>query len=101
MIAGFERRRRGQVVLDGLDVANVPPHKRNMVTVFQNCALFHAHTDVEKNVAFGLKYTDTSKEDGRRMVGRALELVRLSGYEKRRPNQALRRAAAARGPRPR
>jgi spermidine/putrescine transport system ATP-binding protein len=86
MIAGFERPSEGQVVLDGLDVANVPPHKRNVNTVFQNYALF-PHLNVEKNVAFGLKYKDTSKEDGRRMVGRALDLVRLSGYEKRRPHQ--------------
>ena len=86
MIAGFERPSEGQVVLDGLDVANVPPHKRNVNTVFQNYALF-PHLNVEKNVAFGLKYKDASKEDGRRMVGRALELVRLDGYEKRRPNQ--------------
>ena len=86
MIAGFERPSEGQVVLDGVDVANVPPHKRNVNTVFQNYALF-PHLNVEKNVAFGLKYKETAKEDARRMVGRALELVRLDGYEKRRPNQ--------------
>jgi len=86
MIAGFERPTEGQVVLDGTDVATVPPHKRNVNTVFQNYALF-PHLNVEKNVAFGLRYKDTSKGEGGRLVGRALELVRLSGYEKRRPNQ--------------
>jgi spermidine/putrescine transport system ATP-binding protein len=86
MIAGFERPTDGQVVLDGVDVATVPPHKRNVNTVFQNYALF-PHLNVEKNVAFGLRYQDTSKADGARMVGRSLELVRLTGYEKRRPNQ--------------
>jgi len=86
MIAGFERPTEGQVVLDGADVATVPPHRRNVNTVFQNYALF-PHLNVEKNVAFGLKYKDTSKEESRRLVGRALELVRLSGYERRRPNQ--------------
>ena len=86
MIAGFERPSEGQVVLDGLDVATVPPHKRNVNTVFQNYALF-PHLNVERNVAFGLKYKDTSKEEARRQVGRALELVRLSGFERRRPNQ--------------
>ena len=86
MIAGFERPTEGQVVLDGTDVANVPPHKRHVNTVFQNYALF-PHLNVEKNVAFGLRYKETSKEESGRLVGRALELVRLSGYEKRRPNQ--------------
>ena len=86
MIAGFERPTEGQVVLDGTDVATVPPHKRNVNTVFQNYALF-PHLNVEKNVAFGLRYKETSKEESGRLVGRALELVRLSGYEKRRPNQ--------------
>jgi spermidine/putrescine transport system ATP-binding protein len=86
MIAGFERPTEGQVVLDGSDVATVPPHKRNVNTVFQNYALF-PHLNVEKNVSFGLRYKDTSKAEGERMVGRALDLVRLSGYQKRRPNQ--------------
>jgi spermidine/putrescine transport system ATP-binding protein len=86
MIAGFERPTDGQVVLDGVDVANVPPHKRNVNTVFQNYALF-PHLNVEKNVAFGLRYQETSKAESARMVARALELVRLSGFEKRRPNQ--------------
>src|SRR5919106_304042 len=86
MIAGFERPTDGQVVLDGMDVATVPPHKRNVNTVFQNYALF-PHLNVEKNVAFGLRYQHTSKAESARMVGRSLELVRLAGYEKRRPNQ--------------
>jgi spermidine/putrescine transport system ATP-binding protein len=86
MIAGFERPTDGQVVLDGTDVATVPPHKRNVNTVFQNYALF-PHLNVEKNVAFGLRYQDSTKAESARMVGRSLELVRLSGYEKRRPNQ--------------
>ena len=86
MIAGFERPTDGQVVLDGMDVASVPPHKRNVNTVFQNYALF-PHLNVEKNVAFGLRYQSISKAESAKMVGRSLELVRLNGYEKRRPNQ--------------
>jgi spermidine/putrescine transport system ATP-binding protein len=86
MIAGFERPTEGQVVLDGVDVATTPPHKRNVNTVFQNYALF-PHLTVERNVAFGLRYKEASREESDRLVGRALELVRLSGYEKRRPNQ--------------
>ena len=86
MIAGFERPTEGQVVLDGVDVATTPPHKRNVNTVFQNYALF-PHLTVERNVAFGLRYKEASREESDRLVGRSLELVRLSGYEKRRPNQ--------------
>jgi spermidine/putrescine transport system ATP-binding protein len=86
MIAGFERPTEGQVVLDGVDVAATPPHKRNVNTVFQNYALF-PHLNVEKNVAFGLKYQQASKQETAERVGRSLELVRLEGYHKRRPNQ--------------
>jgi spermidine/putrescine transport system ATP-binding protein len=86
MIAGFERPTEGQVVLDGVDVVTTPPHKRNVNTVFQNYALF-PHLNVERNVAFGLKYQQVSKAEAVERVGRALELVRLEGYQKRRPNQ--------------
>jgi spermidine/putrescine transport system ATP-binding protein len=86
MIAGFERPTEGQIVLDGVDMAQTPPHKRNVNTVFQNYALF-PHLNVEKNVGFGLKYQKVSKQDMTERVGRALELVRLTGFEKRRPNQ--------------
>jgi spermidine/putrescine transport system ATP-binding protein len=86
MIAGFERPTEGQILLDGEDMASTPPHKRNVNTVFQNYALF-PHLTVEKNVAFGLKYHDVTKAEQRERVGRALDLVRLTGFEKRRPNQ--------------
>jgi spermidine/putrescine transport system ATP-binding protein len=86
MIAGFERPTEGQILLDGADVARVPPHRRQVNTVFQNYALF-PHLNVEKNVAFGLRYKDGSKEASSDRVRKALSLVRLEGYEKRRPNQ--------------
>jgi spermidine/putrescine transport system ATP-binding protein len=86
MIAGFERPTEGQILLDGLDVARVPPHRRQVNTVFQNYALF-PHLNVEKNVSFGLRYKDVSKEESTDRVRRALSLVRLEGFEKRRPNQ--------------
>jgi spermidine/putrescine transport system ATP-binding protein len=86
MIAGFERPTEGQILLDGVDMAQTPPHKRNVNTVFQNYALF-PHLTVEENVAFGLKYQKASKQEIRERVGEALELVQLSGYETRRPNQ--------------
>jgi spermidine/putrescine transport system ATP-binding protein len=86
MIAGFERPTEGQILLDGVDVARVPPHRRQVNTVFQNYALF-PHLNVEKNVAFGLHYKDVSKEESSERVRKSLSLVRLEGFEKRRPNQ--------------
>ena len=86
MIAGFERPTEGQILLDGVDMAQTPPHKRNVNTVFQNYALF-PHLTVEENVAFGLKYQKASKEETRDRVGKALELVQMTPFTKRRPNQ--------------
>ena len=85
-IAGFERPDEGQILLDGVDMAQTPPHKRNVNTVFQNYALF-PHLSVADNVAFGLRYKDVSKVEAKKKVGDALALVRLEGYEKRRPSQ--------------
>jgi spermidine/putrescine transport system ATP-binding protein len=86
MIAGFERPTSGRIMLDGTDVARVPPHKRNVNTVFQSYALF-PHLDVAGNVAFGLKYQKLSKADQARRVGEALELVNLTGFAGRKPSQ--------------
>src|SRR3972149_5847869 len=82
MIAGFERPSEGQILLDGADVAQTPPHKRNVNTVFQNYALF-PHLTVEENVGFGLRYKDVSKQDARTRVGEALTLGRLGGVGQR------------------
>jgi len=86
MIAGFERPTSGKIVLDGADVAQVPPHKRNVNTVFQNYALF-PHLAVAANVAFGLKYQKLTKDERRRKVRGILELVQLAGFEERKPAQ--------------
>jgi len=86
MIAGFERPTSGRILLDGEDVAQTPPHKRNVNTVFQNYALF-PHLNVADNVAFGLKYKKVSKAERGKLVGEALSLVQLTGYEKRKPGQ--------------
>ncbi len=85
-IAGFERPDEGQILLDGVDMAQTPPHKRNVNTVFQNYALF-PHLSVADNVGFGLRYQRVTKEEARKRIGDALALVRLEGYEKRRPSQ--------------
>ena len=86
LIAGFERPDEGQILLDGVDMAQTPPHKRNVNTVFQNYALF-PHLSVADNVGFGLRYQDVSKQEARKKIGDALELVRLTGFERRRPSQ--------------
>jgi spermidine/putrescine transport system ATP-binding protein len=86
LIAGFEQPTSGQILLDGVDMARTPPHKRKVNTVFQNYALF-PHLDVRDNVAFGLRFQDVSKVETKRRVGEALALVQLEGFEKRRPSQ--------------
>src|SRR5438034_10989745 len=86
LIAGFEQPTEGRILLDDRDVAQTPPHKRNVNTVFQSYALFPFMT-VEENVAFGLRYKDVGKDDARRKAAEALELVRLGEMGKRRPSQ--------------
>ena len=86
MIAGFERPTSGRILLDGEDVAQTPPHRRNVNTVFQSYALF-PHLNVADNVAFGLKYKKVTKAERDKLVAEALALVQLGGYEKRKPGQ--------------
>jgi spermidine/putrescine transport system ATP-binding protein len=86
MIAGFERPTSGRILLDGEDVAQTPPHRRNVNTVFQSYALF-PHLNVADNVAFGLKYKKVTKAERAQAVAEALALVQLSGFEKRKPGQ--------------
>jgi len=86
MIAGFEQPTSGEILLDGTDVAYTPPHQRNVNTVFQNYALF-PHLNVYDNIAFGLKRAKRPKDEIRERVGKALELVQLPGYERRKSSQ--------------
>jgi spermidine/putrescine transport system ATP-binding protein len=86
LIAGFEQPTEGRIVLDGHDMAQTPPHRRNVNTVFQNYALF-PFLNVHQNVAFGLRYKDLPKQEVKRRVGEALALVRLEGMGRRRPSQ--------------
>src|SRR3989337_4434455 len=62
LIAGFERPDEGQILLDDVDMAQTPPHKRNVNTVFQNYALF-PHLTVFDNVAFGLRFDKSLSKD--------------------------------------
>jgi spermidine/putrescine transport system ATP-binding protein len=86
MIAGFVRPTSGEILLDGSDVAQVPPHRRNVHTVFQNYALF-PHLNVFDNIAFGLRRQKVAKGEVRKRVEEALELVELGGMAARRPQQ--------------
>ncbi len=86
MVAGFEEPTSGSILLDGKDVAALPPNKRNVNTVFQSYALF-PFLNVSDNVAFGLKFQSLAKSEIAKRVGEALELVQLNGYERRRPGQ--------------
>jgi len=86
MIAGFEQPTSGEILLDGTDVAYTPPHQRNVNTVFQNYALF-PHLNVYDNIAFGLKRAKRPKAEIHERVGKALELVQLPGYERRKSSQ--------------
>jgi putative spermidine/putrescine transport system ATP-binding protein len=86
MIAGFERPDEGSVELAGRDVTDVPPDERDVNTVFQDYALF-LHMSVGENVEYGLRIAKVAREHRCRRASEALELVRLGGYEKRRPAQ--------------
>jgi len=86
LIAGFEEPTAGRILLDGIDVSHVPPHKRNVNTVFQSYALF-PFLSVFDNVAFGLKHAPVSRADLRTRVGDALSLVSMSSFASRRPSQ--------------
>jgi spermidine/putrescine transport system ATP-binding protein len=83
MIAGFEQPTEGEILLDGVPIAGIPPYKRNVNTVFQHYALF-PHMDVAKNVGYGLRQRKVGRSEEERRVAEALALVRLSGYERRR-----------------
>ena len=86
MIAGFSDATEGAIILGGEDVTSVPPHKRNVNTVFQSYALFE-HLDVAGNVGFGLRRKHLSKAEITRQVGDALELVQLGDRATSRPRE--------------
>ncbi len=86
LIGGFERPTSGRILLDGVDMARTPPHRRNVNTVFQSYALF-PHLNVGENVAFGLRFHNVSAEERRRRVADVLALVHLAGFQERKPNQ--------------
>jgi putative spermidine/putrescine transport system ATP-binding protein len=86
MLAGFEAPTAGDILLKGASITRLPPHKRDFGVVFQNYALF-PHLSVIDNVAFPLVVRGLDKRAAHRRAGQALELVRLRGFEHRRPSQ--------------
>jgi len=86
MVAGLEEPTEGDIFIKGVRINDTPIHKRNLGMIFQNYALF-PHKTIFENVAFGLKYRDVPKEDVKKKVTRALEMVRLPGVENRMPSQ--------------
>ena len=86
MIAGFELPTAGRILLDGKDVSNLPPFERDVNTVFQDYALF-PHMTVGDNVGYALAIRKVPRADRERRVAAALQMVRLVGYERRKPSQ--------------
>jgi len=86
LLAGLETLDAGRILLDGRDLAAVPPHRRPVNMMFQSYALF-PHLDVERNVAFGLKQDGLPKAEIAARVADMLALVKLEGYERRKPHQ--------------
>lgn len=86
MIAGFENPTQGEIYIQGELMGLTPPFERNTNMVFQDYALF-PHMSVAKNVGFGLEMKKVPKKEIAQRVEEALELVRLPGFEKRRPDQ--------------
>ena len=86
MIAGFELPSAGRILLKGEDVSNKAPFERDVNTVFQDYALF-PHMSVGENVAYGLVIRKVPAEERRLRVADALRMVRLEGFDKRRPSQ--------------
>src|SRR6266550_4396648 len=82
MVAGFESPDAGRVILNGSDVTELSPHQRDVTTVFQNYALF-PHLNVFDNVAFGLERRRAGRDEIKRRVADALEMVRLNGLDER------------------
>ena len=86
MIAGFEWPTEGEVYIEGKAMGHIPPFQRKVNTVFQSYALFQ-HMTVFQNIAFGLEMEGAQKDEIEKRVKRALEMVQLTGMERRKPKQ--------------
>ncbi|MGE4360171.1 MAG: ABC transporter ATP-binding protein, partial [Lysobacteraceae bacterium] len=86
ILAGLVKPDRGTVMIDGVDISNLPPYERPVNMMFQSYALF-PHMTVEQNIAFGLKQDRLSAAEVRDRVAQMLELVRMPDLGKRKPDQ--------------
>jgi len=86
MISGFEYPTSGSVFIGERDVAKIPPNKRGISMVFQSYALF-PHLNIWENVAYGLKVAKVSQDEVVRRTNAVMELMQLTGMERRFPNQ--------------
>ncbi len=86
LIAGFEFPTEGRIVLDGEEINELPPNRRDMAMVFQSYALF-PHLSVYDNIAYGLKIKKLPAAEIRQQVVRIMDLAELTGLENRAPNQ--------------
>lgn len=86
MIAGFEQPTAGSIFLDGENIVDLPPYKRDMNLVFQHYALF-PHMTVEQNIRFGLKMKKIPAAEQRKRAGEAMRLTQLTALSNRKPSQ--------------
>jgi len=86
MLAGFEIPSSGSILIDGVDMTEVPPYERPVNMMFQSYALF-PHMSVEKNIAYGLKRDGTARSEIKERVADMLSMVELSEFGKRKPAQ--------------
>ena len=86
MLAGFATQSAGQITIDGVEMAGVPPHERPVNMMFQSYALF-PHMSVERNVAYGLKSLSLDKTVKEQRVRESLDMVQLGHLGKRKPHQ--------------
>jgi putrescine transport system ATP-binding protein len=86
MLAGFESPTSGRILIDGQDMADIPPYDRPVNMMFQSYALF-PHMSVEANVAFGLEQERVSRAEINQRVGEMLDIVKLGQFAKRKPHQ--------------
>ena len=86
MLAGFETVTHGEILLDGVSINDIPPHKRGIGMVFQNYALF-PHMTVAENLSFPLEVRKVPKAQRREKINRALEMAQMGGFGGRYPAQ--------------
>jgi putrescine transport system ATP-binding protein len=86
MLAGFEAPTSGRILIDGQDMADIPPYERPVNMMFQSYALF-PHMTVAANVAFGLEQEDLARSEIDRRVGEMLDIVKLGDFGRRKPHQ--------------